>query len=232
MDNNINKNDYEKTIAGYIGNLLRNNFGKGPKSIYVTIAGKFICIHARNFMSPFEVILQEQDQDQTIDLVRNKLFSYLLPEIKQYIEVITGNSIEEFYYDWSLHNKSVIFVGIAVDPFNHDESINREYKGKKDIEEEIDKLSYYAQKTPENTCSFELKNKTIIIIRTGILIRFEKALIRKGKENLVKSIKREMEKNYLHNSVNYERILGSKVIDGFIDWDFNLDKSVIVIIKK
>lgn len=39
-----------------------------------------------------------------------------------------------------------------------------------------------------------------------------------------------MEKRYLHNNSHFEAILRRKVLDAFVDWDFSLDKSVIVLV--
>lgn len=47
----------ESEISGYISTLLRQNFGKGPTSVYVTLSGPFMTIHFRGFIAPMEKIL-------------------------------------------------------------------------------------------------------------------------------------------------------------------------------
>ncbi|MGO4372323.1 hypothetical protein AB4Z21_16440, partial [Paenibacillus sp. MCAF20] len=62
----------------------------------------------------------------------------------------------------------------------------------------------------------------------GILISIEKELIRLGNEGHLKLAKRNLEKRHLHNSIRLEPMLNRKINDVFVDWDFHLDKSVIV----
>src|SRR5690606_34465422 len=46
----------EKTIhtevGSYISTLLRDHFGKGPTSVFVTVKPPFITIHLRGFLAP------------------------------------------------------------------------------------------------------------------------------------------------------------------------------------
>ncbi|SFE48857.1 two-component system, chemotaxis family, CheB/CheR fusion protein [Paenibacillus catalpae] len=53
-----------KEIASHIGRLLREAFGKGPQSIFVNISRPFIVIYLRNFLSPTEKILLQQNITQ------------------------------------------------------------------------------------------------------------------------------------------------------------------------
>ena len=54
----VNKSQ-QTELASYIGKLLRDNFGKGPESVFVTIDQSVITIYLRNFISPTEKILIE-----------------------------------------------------------------------------------------------------------------------------------------------------------------------------
>ncbi|WP_374701250.1 Na-translocating system protein MpsC family protein [Thalassobacillus sp. C254] len=40
----------ENKIAGYVGRMIRNHFGKGPKSVYVTISYPYITIYLEDFL--------------------------------------------------------------------------------------------------------------------------------------------------------------------------------------
>ncbi|MEH7128397.1 Na-translocating system protein MpsC family protein, partial [Neobacillus drentensis] len=78
--------------------------------------------------------------------------------------------------------------------------------------------------------SYLLNERTLVVIRNGILVPIEKELIRLGNFEALRLAKRNLEKRLLHNSGNFESILQTKVNDIFVDWDFYRDKSVIVLI--
>lgn len=220
----------ELMISSYIGKLLRDNFGKGPEAVFVSFGRNFITIYLRNFFSQIDKVLQEQDKDQMICDIRESLMHKLAPKIKLYIEMVTDNVIDEIYYDWSLHNRTGIIVGIAHESFNSTETLSQEFKGKEELESELIRLSGYVQKVPEKITSYQINSRIIIVIRESITVMVEKELIRKGYSQLLKNVKRDLEKRYLHNDVNFESILQRKVIDVFADWNFELDKSIFVII--
>lgn len=215
-------------LSSYIGRALREAFGKGPESVYVSVNQAFVTVYLRNFISPTENVLLEQKQKQLFQSTRDILMETLISEFKAYMKILTGLDIKEFYYDWGLHNKSGMFVCIDSDP-TKDEN-NMEYNGKNSIHEEVRVLSIQAEKEPEEIDSYLLNNRTLVVIRKGILVPIEKELIRTGHSEILKHAKRNLEKRLLHNKGNFEGILQTKVTDIFVDWDFQLDKSAIVLI--
>ena len=218
----------ELELAGHVGRLLREAFGKGPQSIFVSIRRPFIVIYLRNFLSPTEKILLEQDQVFTLQNTRDLLMKTLIPEIKAYASLIAGMNLREFYYDWGLHNHSGVFVGVASDDGNVQANLQESYPGKEEFHQEISNLSHRVQKLPEELYSCKINDRTLLVIRNGILIYIEKELIRLGYEENLKLAKRNLEKRHLHNNNHFQRILGTKIVDVFADWDFQLDKSVFV----
>lgn len=217
-------------IASYVGRILRETFGKGPESVYVSMGQTFISIYLRNFLSPSEKILMEQNDEMMVHQLRDKLMETILPDVNAYIGVTTGIKLREIYYDWSLHNRNGLLFGIAPEPFTGTPPLFEPYKGKEAVEYEIMKISQQAQKAPEELYSAELNPRTLVVIRNGILIRIEKELCRLGHKDLLRRIKRHLEKSYLHNSSIFESALSKQVIDSFVDWDFELDKSIMVFI--
>ncbi len=222
--------DKQQLISSYIGKLLRDTFGKGPESVYVTMGYTFINIYLRNFLSPSERVLMAQDQVDILEQMRHKLMQSLSPEIRSYIELVTGVQLREIYFDWNLHNQSGLIFGISSLPFPGYESIQENYHGKNDLEREVVSISQQAQKVPEEIYSCELSPRNIVVIRNGILVRIEKELIREGLEDILKNVKRKLEKSYLHNNNHMEEIIKKRIIDVFVDWNLELDKSVIAYI--
>lgn len=229
---NQQMNQYQQLITSYTGKLLRDHFGKGPESVFVSIGHKFIVIYLRNFLTPSERVLLEQDHILIVDQMREKLMQMMIPEITSYIEIVTGVKPREFYYDWSLHNKTGMLVGFLPEPIPSSQPVNENYPGKQEIEEEIIKISKKAQKAPEALCSYEINSRMVLIIRSGILVRIEQELIRLGHGELLKGVKRNLEKSYLHHNSWTEAMFNRRVHDAFVDWNFDLDKSVILLVTQ
>jgi uncharacterized protein YbcI len=223
---------YKQTgeLSSYISKILRDYFGKGPESVHVSLGKTFIVVYIRNFLSPTEKVLMNQKQDASVQQTRDLVMQTLIPEIKAYIKIVTGMEIREFYYDWGLHNKSAMFTGICSDSTNTDYPIKEEFTGKEELINEMIHLSSESEKKPEEIYACQVNQRTILVIRNGILVRIEKQLIRQGMQEQLKLAKRTLEKGLLHNNNHFEGILNTKVIDIFVDWDFELDKSVIVLV--
>lgn len=223
-------NQYQQLIASYAGKLFRDHFGKGPESAVVSIGSNCITIYFRNFLTPSERVLLEQDHEMIVHQMRETLLQTMIPEFASYIEIVTGVKPHEFYYDWNLHNKSGMLVAFCPDPIPGGQEVNVEYEGKAGLEQEIVNISHQAQKVPEELVSYEINPRTLLIIRNGVLVRIEKELIRLGHNELLKSVKRNLEKSYLHNNSSFERILNKRVVDCFVDWHFDSDKSIMVLV--
>ncbi|MFD0051297.1 hypothetical protein ACFVHQ_18590 [Actinomycetes bacterium NPDC127524] len=57
-------------------------------------------------------------------------------------------------------------------------------------------------------------------------------MISLGFNETLRIAKRHLEGEMLQNNTHFPLILQSKVIDTFVDWDFDLDNSVITLILK
>ncbi|WP_063867864.1 Na-translocating system protein MpsC family protein [Paenibacillus sp. Soil766] len=217
-------------IASYVGRLLRDSFGKGPQSIFVSINRPFVVLYLKHFLSPTEKILLHQDQIHSIQSTRDLLMKSLIPEIKAYLLVFAGMKIGEFYYDWGLHNHSGVMVGIESGDDDEPISLESDYTGKEELHREISTISQQVEKKPDEVHSFLINERNLVVIRNGILISIEKELIRIGHEESLRLAKRNLEKSHLHNNGHFQSFLNAKINDVFVDWDFHLDKSVIVFI--
>ncbi|MCM3165090.1 DUF2294 domain-containing protein [Metabacillus litoralis] len=134
----------QKDISGYVGKMFRESFGKGPQSVYTSVGYTYITIYLRNFLTPSERVLLEQDQVMTIMQMRDKLMDTLIPELKAFIEISTSKKIREIYYDWNLHNKSGMITCISSESFTPKDSLKENYLGKEKIDYEVIQISKQA----------------------------------------------------------------------------------------
>jgi uncharacterized protein YbcI len=213
----------EKEISGYIGRLLRENFGRGPGNVFCTFASPFVNVYITNFLSPMEKSLIGNRQSVYVQKTRDLMMETLEDEIKNYIEANTQEKVKEFYYDWNLDNKTGMFLLILEDKksFYCDPYTNRDL-----VHQEIIDLSIEAEKPPEKTNSKLLSDRTLLVIREGILVSIEQELIQLGFQETLKIAKRNLEKRLMNeHKKNFEKLLSAQIIDSFVDWNFDQDKS-------
>lgn len=221
--------ELQQEMASFVGRLLRDHFGKGPESVFVSIGDKFFTIYLKNFMSPIERVLKQQNHNAILNDVREKLMEKISPDIKTFVEIKTELRVEEMYYDWGIHNQSGIIMGVCNESFGYGE-IDMDFPEKKELEQAMIKLSQHAQKAPEEVFCMKINPRTYLVIRNGILVRIEKELVRIGQGHNLKTVKRGMEKSYLHNNINFEHIYDQTILDVFVDWDLERDRSMIALI--
>lgn len=226
----MNEKYFQNEIASHMGKMLRDAFGKGPQAIYVSVEHPFIIIYLRNFLTPTEKILLSQGQIHVIEHTRDVVMASLIPEIKAYLLLLTGMDNLEFYYDWELHNHSGILVGYRFDGSSFKFGSQGNYDGKEELHSEIGWMSHRIQKKPDQIDSIIINKRTIVVVRSGILIDLSKELIRLRDEELLKQAIKKLEKKYLRDNKHMEQILNVKIVDVFVDWDLERDRSVIVFI--
>ncbi|WP_421382747.1 DUF2294 domain-containing protein [Bacillus salacetis] len=224
------KNHLEKNISGYIGRLLREHFGKGPGNVICNVSGPYVTVHISNFLSPMEKSLIDSGQTVYVEKTRDLLIDSLLTEITAYIELNSGKNVKEFYYDWELQKKTGMMIAVlSSSTEEHLLPEKNDFKNSGTVNDEIIKISAEVQKPPENTYSFLLNSRTLLIIREGIFIELEKELIRLGSQEVLKLAKRNVEKRLLlEHKDTFEESLNAEVADFFVDWSFDKDKSLIL----
>ncbi|WP_245697222.1 Na-translocating system protein MpsC family protein [Paenibacillus oryzae] len=227
---NMNENYFQNEIASHLGKMLRDAFGKGPQSIYVSVERPVIVVYLRNFLTPTEKILLNQGQTRTIEQTRDMVMSSLIPEIKAYLHPLTGMNDLEFYYDWELHNHSGILVGRQLEESAALEQWQDRFEGKEGLEREILRMSQRIQKKPEHIYSRIINKRTLVVVRSGGMIDLSKELIRLGDEDQLRQAVNHLEKMHLRDNRAIEQALDTKIMDVFVDWNMERDKSVIVFI--
>ncbi|WP_100401219.1 DUF2294 domain-containing protein [Bacillus sp. FJAT-44742] len=215
----------ENKIAAYVGKMIRDHFGKGPRSVYVTIAPPYITMHLDDFLGPMESVLLGKNEQMTVFHIREKLMAKLLPEIKTYIFAVTDIEVKDFYYDWNLANKTGMFMG-TVATNEESKNVDQDFSKKDVLEQETIAVSEEVQKAPDNIYSAQVNDRGFLVVREGILVPIEKEMISLGFVEDLKVAKRKLEKRKLHEARRFEKIFNKKIKDIFVDWETNLDKSI------
>lgn len=226
----MNLQDKLSHISSYTSKLLRKKFGRGPESCHATIGKEFLLIYIRGFISPMEDILIKKGQISYVDHAREVIISHVMDELKGVVQVTLDVTVEEYFHDWSFSNNSGI-IGLVFEEANvapaHIPSFNIG-----ELEGEVSRLTSLVQKTPDAISTYPLSPHIVLVERIGILIPIEKALIQKGFRTELKLTKSDLEKGYLHHQSDFTKIFNTQVLDIFIDWDFDVDKSMLCFILK
>ncbi|MBK0006163.1 MULTISPECIES: Na-translocating system protein MpsC family protein [Priestia] len=224
----MDKTKLEKELSSYMGRLLRENFGRGPGGVFTVISPPFITVYFKAFLLPLEKALLDKGQVIYVQKTRDLLMETLIEEIKGYIQLNIHLNIEEFYYDWNLELQSGMFTMIHS---NKENIVNHSYKNQKLLHKEVEEVTQKAEKLPQDVSSYLLDQRTLLIIREGIMVNVEKELVQLGFEENLTLAKRNLEKRLLReHSQSLEVILDSKVTDILVAWDFHKDKSTILLI--
>ncbi|WP_088034314.1 Na-translocating system protein MpsC family protein [Evansella clarkii] len=218
--------------ARFISSMLRNNFGKGPSSVYVTIKPPFFTAHIRGFIAPMEKILLRQKEYQRVLETRDLLMQELKQEIILELWKKSGLDVKHLYADWDLEKESGTIFGILLgDGEKEEDSFWPEELSKGEFIEGIDRASVLVQKKPGSTEAYWLNDRTILVRRKEILVPIEKELIKNGVIEDLKLSKRPLERRAL-KEVQLETALKRNISEYFVDWNFDKDEGFIVLILK
>ena len=226
-----NEKKLHNEVGSYISTLLRDHFGKGPTSVFVTVKPPFISIHLRGFLAPTEKILLKQQEHQRVLETRDLLMNQLAADIKLDLWKIGKFEIEDVYADWNLDDQTGMLLAVMADrssseDIDWDSGINVE-----SIREEVEEASRKAQKIPESTDLYWLNNRMLLIERSGIFVEIEEELIRGGFIEELKLVKRPLERKLLLQT-RIEAILKQPILEVFLDWNFITDKGYIILLLK
>ena len=217
----------QSEIGGYISTLLRNHFGKGPTSVFVTIKKPYIIIHLRGFIAPMETVLLKKQEWKRVLETRDLLINELKGEIEENLRRIANLNIREFYADWNLESEAGMLIGVMPDDVQQEDFEWPNHIDKEALESKVANASEKAERNPGSIESYWLNDRTLLVKRNKILVGIENALIAEGYTEILKLAKRPLERSLLY-AAQPEKTLGRPVTEIFLDWNFSDDIGYIV----
>ncbi|OWA37659.1 hypothetical protein B9G55_06300 [Saccharibacillus sp. O16] len=219
-------NEAKRRIKEAVRDMFSVNFKQPPGIINVLLDERALVIHLEDFVgSDIQQLVDTKDPD-ALRSVQELLTEHLLPRLKTQIEPWLGEPISFFYYDWEDHDLSGVIVALR-SPADHTTS---DYPGRIQLHRQMDVLTCEIEKIPDYTYSFWPAPNTLVLIREGILIKLEKEFIEQGAGDILRIVKRKLEKREIAQSAHLEEILQRKLKAFYLDWWFEQDKSVLVCI--
>ncbi|MCM3225256.1 Na-translocating system protein MpsC family protein [Terribacillus saccharophilus] len=222
----MNIKEQQKELAGFTAGLLRKHFGKGPESVFVSVSEEVVCIYVRDLLTPVERVLLEREQYAMVYDTRDTLMDKCLPELKIQIEKWTGREYQHFFYDWDIETNGGVIVAtretiIALEQEEFPQKIN----------ELVSMVTESIQKLPNTVKTVTMNNRTLVIYRDGILVDIEKEIYKLDQTEILRRAKSNLEKQALRKAFDKEsHLLEGVVQEVFADWEFETDRSIIVVI--
>lgn len=211
--------------------MYKDIAGRGPENVYVAFGDRCYVIYIKNYIMPYEKIIQEDGDKELLNKVIKISTKNINSQIVKYIEFITDVPTDEIYYDWDIETGSRLLMGIAGRKYDIYPTTNSNYFGEQLLNKEMIKMGHFTDSIPETVTSFCLNSRFFIVERNGGMTRMEKEMVLLGYGDVVKNTKRQVEKGYLRNNFCVKNLLDTGTMDIFIDWNFNKNKSFVVLVK-
>lgn len=214
-------------ISSYTSTLLRKKFGRGPELCFASQGDQFIVIFIKGFITPLEETMLEQGEFNTAATSRRKVFSGLAPELVGVLQSSLEIEVIDVYFDWSYENNT----GVVAFSYQSEQQHGDTYQNDA-LKEEVNRITNLVQKIPAKTELFKVSERIIVVIRNGILVPIEKALIDKGFHETLRITKSELEKTFFHHYGKFDETFDRPVTNIFFDWNLKQDKGFICFMIK
>ncbi|GEK59375.1 hypothetical protein CHL76_04210 [Marinococcus halophilus] len=219
--------EVQSAIAGYIGKVLRESFGKGPISVHTTWAPPYFCVHIRDFLVPMEQILIQKNEGRKVEELREMLMGVLYADIKAELEAVTGEEILDIYTNWNLHHRSGVIFGTIDTPLEQESGTADKWQ------EEVNSVVKKAGENKEGLSAVvdtkPLNHRVVLIERTSVLTPVERQLIEEGHAGEIEAAKTTLVKSIIEET-NLLALMPREVIDPFIIWDLDKDINYLIFI--
>lgn len=224
-----NEKTVQTEIGAYASALLRDYFGKGPTSVYVSISPPFVTIHFRGFMTPVEKVLLKQNETRRIIETRDLLMNDIRGAVKKELWKIGRLKVNEIYADWNLEKQTGLIIGVMDESTTPNATSWPDDSNEKKFREELIKASIITEKQPKSSTSYWLNDRTVLVERFDILIPIEKELINDGFIEELKLSKRHLEHRVLRE-LPLEETLNRLIDEIFLCWDFSRNVGYVIFI--
>jgi uncharacterized protein YbcI len=179
-------------LSSLTSKMLRRNFGRGPESCHAYINHRYLILYIRGFLTLMEAVLLENGRSDQIISSRRVVMDSVLAQLKGVIELKFQQEVRSFYQDWYYpNNTGWVTFEFESDITTPDETMEQFHENSLLIEE-VERVSMLIQRKPEQITVYKISPKVYLMIRKGISVPVEKALILKGYQHTLLAIKDEL----------------------------------------
>ncbi|OWR29601.1 hypothetical protein CDO73_15575 [Saccharibacillus sp. O23] len=212
----------EQTISA----LFQQNFGKLPDNVRVSANEKCLIIRLEGFMGDTVKTMISENSYGALSSTRELIVGYMLAQLGDLLQTEFELSAARFYYDWHDEDLSCIISVILREDEHY--ALDDTYTHKEEIHDEVAKLTAQVEKIPQKLHSFWVDRDFLVVVRRGLLIDLELALLEDGHQEALRRAKRKVEKRQLAQKSRVSAIVGRKLKGVYLDWAFEADSSMLV----
>ncbi len=215
------------TLSSSYSKLLKKGFGKGPETCFTVFKGNKLYVYIRNFMTPAEEILYNDQQNNLITEFRTSVIRSISDELLQESSRLLGVPFHSFYQDWNYDTNSgmLLFVSnsVSFDLKTEDKGNEGVYNVIRTIGTQFHKIPVTLRTIPSPTNSYAVESK-------GVLLPLENFIYESGPMELLLTQARNVKEGYFTHKNMIEETLNRSIEDIFIMWDYVDDKNYIIFI--
>ena len=216
------------TLSRYIEDFLEEHFGEIPENISVILKPPFLLIYLEEFLLPGEKLFVERQYWNRVLENRDFIMKSLKPDLMAGLQEQAGRNVLDLYTDWNLERRSGLIMAVFEAETAPEELPWPEEVDQEAIREIVQLNSIRTQKKPDNQYFYWLTPDVLLIERVGVMVDIEKQLIQNGVKEELRLAKRPMEQRIV-KLFNLETLLKAQVKELFVDWNFEKDKSFMVL---
>ncbi|KAA0544927.1 DUF2294 family protein [Bacillus sp. BGMRC 2118] len=213
-------------LSSSISKTLKRAFGKGPETCYTVKKGNRIYVFVRNFMTPAEEILVNNQETVLVSRFRSAVISSISKDVFEKVSKGLNVTISSLSHDWNYHTNTGLMIMEVDHTVDFEDYTVVGFRKEllqlfQSIGSEMHKVPYDLKivKYSQNICSIELNSLMFPLVFL---------LFKNGNVDLLISHSQEIKNEYMKQSKLFEEVFNRSIEDLFITWDFHHNKSYFV----
>ncbi|PGT82268.1 MULTISPECIES: Na-translocating system protein MpsC family protein [Bacillaceae] len=213
-------------LSSTLSKLLKQRFGKGPETCYVTLHSNRLVIFIKKYITPAEAVLLKNNNVSLLQKFRSAVMEEVFTEFGKEAHDCLGISFDSYYDDWNFKRNTGIMIlensgskewlETTVPPTIRENLFN----GIISVSEEI-------YKVPSRVEIIRMNQNMYAVECREPLIQIEKVLYRKGHIELLQERSNDIKNSFIKQKEVFESIFTTVVEDIFMIWDYKNDRSYI-----
>ncbi|MBY0121761.1 Na-translocating system protein MpsC family protein [Bacillus sp. S/N-304-OC-R1] len=214
-------------LSSTLSKMLKQRFGKGPESCFVTLHTGKLIVYIRNFITPAEEVLITTEEMNLAYDFRTLLMNHIAKELITHdaFKVLDFNYVS-FHQDWDYETNTAILL-FEEESLSTDLDVkNKPYYYEK-MAQQIKYISAELHKAPQAMELMKISPNLLAVRCSGVMLEIEKVLNKKGHQDLLQERSWEIKKSFQDKKDSFTNIIGKEVECIYILWDYIKDRNFI-----
>lgn len=215
-------------LGSTLSKKLKQRFGKGPESCFVTLHMGKLTVIIRNFITPAEEVLINIGEMNLAYNFRTILMNHIANELitHEAFKVLNFNN-GSFLQDWDFETNTAILLF-------EEESLSKNLDNKNNpyfYEKMTDQIKYVSSelhKAPHSLDIMKISPSLLAVECQGVMLEIENVLHKKGHQDLLQERSRGIKKRFQNKKDLFAKIIGKEIEGIYILWDYKKDRNFII----